>query len=170
MRADAQGLQVNYGSNGINTLSYNGATLLDCNSHPEDGFNVYGYIRTRADGSIEEKRVWDKNYTVKWDPSSNVIVTTYDWGCVRCRYTQQDNKLYMRIAVVNKTLEDTVKGVDVFPLTFRFPSMPSGWDADTPHIGFNIDGPSVEVADFGVGSVALCNEDTTQKQIGRAHV
>jgi hypothetical protein len=160
---DAQGLQVTYNAHGIGTLSYNGVQLLDANAHPEDAFNVYGYVRVRPDGSVEDKKSWDNGYTVSWDLASKLVIWTYDWGVVRCRYVQQGDKLNLRMAVVNKTTSDVIKGVDIFPLSVRFPSMPNGWDANTPHSEFNLNGPSVIVANFGNSSMALCNEDTSQK-------
>ncbi|MEO7719181.1 MAG: PA14 domain-containing protein [Capsulimonas sp.] len=161
--ASAQGLSVTYGNQGIATLAYNGVTLADTNANGQDAFTVYEYERKAANGTVTDKYSWDGGYTTSWNSTTKTLTLTYDWGTVKCVYTQPTStRLNMSVTVTNTTAGDTINGVNVFPLYVRFPNYPVGYDANTPHVGYTSDGPNVQVADYGTGSLALSSDDVTK--------
>ncbi|BDI32086.1 hypothetical protein CCAX7_41370 [Capsulimonas corticalis] len=161
--ASAQGLQVTYGNQGLATLVYNGVTLADTNANGQDAFAVYEYERKAANGTVTDKYSWDGGYTTSWNASTKTLTLTYDWGTVKCIYTQPTStRLNLAITVTNTTAGDTINGLAVSPLYVRFPNFPIGYDANTPHVGYNSDGPNVQVADYGTGAMALCNDDVVK--------
>ena len=145
--AHAASLQTTFGSQGLATLRYGDLTLADTNAHQGDAFSLYD-----VDGAPVARA---------WDETSQTLTWTYHWGQVACKYTQRGDQLDMDIAVDNRG-STTIEGFNMFPLALRFQGFPKGFDADTPHVGFNSDGPTVQSADFGSGIVSVINRDVTK--------
>lgn len=145
--ANSASLQTTFGPQGLATLRYGNVILADTNAHGEDAFSLYD-----VDGAPTERA---------WDAASQTLTWKYKWGQVACQYTQRGDQLDLDIAIENRGAK-TVEGFNMFPLALRFPGFPRGYDAYTPHVGFNSDGPTVQSADFGSGIVTVINRDVNK--------
>ncbi len=142
--AHAASLQTAFGPQGLATLRYGNLTLADTNAHEGDAFSLYD-----VDGAPVARA---------WDAASQTLTWKYGWGQVACKYTQRGDQLNLDIAIDNQGSK-TIAGFNMFPLALSFPDFPKGYDATTPHVGFNNDGPTVQSADFGSGIVTVINRD-----------
>ncbi len=157
--AQAQGLQVTYGSQGLATLSYNGVQLVNTAANGSEAFTVYEYERVPAGGTATDYYSWNGGYTTSWNATQNTLTWAYAWGVVSCHYSATSSALNMTMTVTNTTPGDTINGVDIFPLAVRFPTMPVGYSQNAVQAGYTGDGPNVQTADYGSGVVDLCNTD-----------
>ena len=137
-----------FDENGLATLRYGDATLTDTGANPEDAFRLYD-----VDGAPIQKI---------WDAPSQTLTFQYTWGSVACQYTQRGDQLDLDICVDNRSTR-AVGGFNLFPLALRFEGFPNGYDAYTPHVRFNADGPTVQSADFGSGIVSVINRDVNRR-------
>ena len=142
--ARASDLQVGFDDRGLATLRYGGLLLTDTAAHGQDAFWLYD-----VDGAPIERA---------WDAPSRTLIWKYKWGNVACQYTQRGEQLDLDISIANRGAK-TIEGFNIFPLALKFPSFPKGYDAHTPHVNFNSDGPAVQSADFGSGIVTVINRD-----------
>ena len=142
--ARAATLQTSFDSQGLATLRYGNLTLTDTGAHGEDAFWLYD-----VDGAPIQR---------VWDAPSQTLIWKYNWGNVACQYAQRGDQLDLDISIANKGAR-TIDGFNVFPLALNFQGFPKGYDAHTPHVNFNRDGPSVQSADFGSGIVTVINRD-----------
>ncbi len=140
-------LQTTFDPNGLATLRYGALTLTDTGARGDDAFSLYD-----VDGAPIEK---------VWDARSQTLTFRYIWGEVACQYAQRGDQLDLDIAIVNRS-DREVGGFNMFPLGLTFSGFPKGYDATTPHVRFNADGPSVQSADFGSGIVSVINRDVTK--------
>ena len=141
-------LSVSFDPNGLATLRYGALTLTDTGARGDDAFSLYDV----AGAPIEKA----------WDARSQTLTFRYGWGDVACQYTQRGDHLDLDISIVNYSAH-AVGGFNMFPLALTFPGFPKGYDAYTPHVRFNADGPSVQSADFGSGIVTVINRDVTNR-------
>jgi hypothetical protein len=153
----AQDLVVSYGPKGIETLTFNGITLIDISPGHNLGiaFEVPGYRRSLAGGGIERGSQFLNNYTRTMDLGAQTVTYAYVWGTIDCRYVQTGDRLDMVITVHNTSAGDTIDGLDLQLMVPHFPMTPVGFDADTPHGVQGGTDPGVVVADFGAGGVML---------------
>lgn len=147
LRARAATLQTSFNEKGLATLRYGNLTLTDTNAHPDDAFTLYD-----VEGAPLART---------WDAPSQTLTWTYNWGRVACQYAQHNDQLDLDISVENTSMR-AVGGFNLFPLALRFNGFPKDYDANTPHVRFNSDGPSVQSADFGGGIVSVINRDVNQ--------
>ncbi len=159
--AATQGLQTTYGSNGLKTLTYNGVTLLDTSVSRYDGFRVRDFRIRRSTGAIET-HITDPAFTTSWDAAQQRLTLTYSWGRVSTQYVQSGDRLNLNITVSNTTSGDTLLGINLFPLSLNFPSMPVGFDRVNPQVGFNISGPTAVGANYGQGLAVVANDDVAR--------
>ena len=145
--ARAASLQTTFGPQGLATLRYGDLVLADTNANPGDAFSLYD-----VDGAPVAR---------EWDGASQTLTWKYRWGQVACKYIQRGDQLDLDISIDNQG-DKTIEGFNMFPLALRFPGFPKGYDADTPHVNFNSDGPTVQSADFGSGIVTIINRDVNK--------
>ena len=146
--ATAPSLATSFDRNGLATLRYGDVTLTDTSAHGDDVFWL-----TDVDGAPLDKT---------WDAPSQTLTYKYGWGDVACQYTQRGDQLDLDISVTNRS-NHAVGGFNIFALGLRFPGYPKGYDAYTPHVRFNADGPGVQSADFGSGIVTVINRDVQNR-------
>lgn len=146
------GLQTEFGERGLTKLSYNGAILTDAN----DAFSVGDVKVVEADGNVHNLKSPAPRRS--WDAQRKTLSFDYDWGRIRCQYKPGKDRLDLDITIENKS-NQTLAGANIFPLALHFGGFPRGYDGTTPHVGFNSDGPTVERADFGAGTLAVVNRD-----------
>ena len=142
--AQSAALQTSFDKNGLATLRYGALTLTDTRANGDDAFSLYD-----VNGAPIQK---------VWDAPSQTLITKYSWGNVACQYTQRGDQLDLDISVANRSSR-AVGGFNLFPLALKFQNFPKGYDAYTPHVGFNSDGPTIQSADFGSGVVTIINRD-----------
>ena len=142
--AHASTLQTSFDANGLATLRYGGLTLTDTRAHAQDAFWLYD-----VDGAPLQR---------VWDAASQTLIWKYSWGNVACQYTQRGDQLDLDMSIANRGAR-TIDGFNIFPLALNFQGFPKGYDANTPHVNFNLDGPTVSHADFGGGIVTVINRD-----------
>ncbi len=142
--AHAATLQTSFDENGLATLRYGDLTLTDTRANGDDAFSLYDLDGTSA--------------TKVWDAPSQTLIYKYGWGDIACQYTQRGDQLDLDISIANRSGR-AVGGFNLFPLGLRFESLPKGYDVNTPHVGFNSDGPTIQSADFGSGILTVINRD-----------
>ena len=142
--AYAATLQTSFDKNGLATLRYGALTLTDSGANGDDAFSLYD-----VDGAPIQK---------VWDAPSQTLIYKYGWGDVACQYTQRGDQLDLDISIANRSAR-AVGGFNMFPMGLKFQGFPKGYDATTPHVSFNADGPTIQSADFGSGVVTVINRD-----------
>ncbi len=152
-------LQTQFDSRGLIKLSYNGATLLDVAANGAGLFGVGDVHFLGANGTVTKENSGEPRRS--WDDAGKTLTLAYDWGRVICQYEVQGDRLNLNISVEN-TGQQTLAGVNLFPLAVQFTCFPDGFDATTPHVNFNLDGPTVQSADFGAGSLTIVNRGVTK--------
>lgn len=152
-------VRTQFDARGLIRLSYNGTTLTDVAANGGAAFSVGDVHFLNADGNVSKKDSGEPRRS--WDDASKTLTLAYDWGRVICRYETGADRLNLNIAVENDG-QKTLAGVNLFPLSVQFAGFPVGYDATTPHVGFNLDGPTVQSADFGAGRLTIVNREVTK--------
>ena len=169
----ASALQTQFDERGLVRLSYNGQTLTDVNANGGEAFSVGDVHFLGADGTLAKRNAGEARRA--WDEKSKTLTLAYDWGRVSCRYQTLNDRLNLDITVTNEG-QGAFAGVNLFPLVVKFQGFPRGFDANTPHVNFNLDGPTVQSADFGAGELTVVNRQvekplsvgfTTTSETGR---
>lgn len=152
-------LQTRFDERGLIKLGYNGATLLDVAANGAGAFSVGNVHFLKADGTTDEQDSGTARRS--WDAANQTLTLAYPWGRVICQYETSNDRVNLNITVANES-QKTLAGVNLFPLAVQFRAFPVGFDADTPHVNFNLDGPTVQSADFGVGRLTVVNREVTK--------
>ena len=152
----APALQTRFDERGLIRLIYNGATLTDVNADKGAPFSIGNVHFLGAGGTLTEKDAGEARRS--WDESNKTLTLSYPWGRVICHYETAGDRLDLNIAVEN-TGRQTLAGVNLFPLAVQFRGFPVGFDANTPHVNFNLDGPTVQSANFGAGRLTIVNRE-----------
>ena len=153
---NAPALQTEFDERGLTSLRYGATTLTDIDDNGSEVFSIVDVHRLGNDGKIIKDGYGDPRRS--WDGASKTLTLTYPWGRVRCRYETRSDHLNLDITVENDS-PGTIAGLNIFPLGVRFNGFPVGFDGNTPHVNFNLDGPTVQSADFGSGRLTIVNRD-----------
>ena len=161
------GLQISYGSEGIQQLSYNGAVLADTLSHPADGFHIWHMKVTDSDGNVVTGSQYDwgeANNGRSWNAENRTWTYSFAWGFIAVELVQAGDTLNMNVTTHNNSDSGIVfDGAVIYPMVLRFPQLPLGFsNPGWEHLAFNTNGPSVTMADFGAGEVASVVTDATK--------
>ena len=168
----SSGLSITYNTNGINTLSYNGATLI--NSANGDGFQANRYYTLNSDGSTYTAVYAGNNFTSNWNSTTDTLTYTYPaFGSISVQYVQANSdRLNMIFTVSNNANSGvTLGGVDLYPARIHFPdpipvsaTNPNTW---YPLVTSGIDGPGIIPANYTSGSngasMAFVNDSDVTK-------
>ena len=152
-------LQTQFDERGLVRLSYNGQILTDVNVNEGSAFTVGDAHFLGAGGVLQTQNSGTPRRS--WDGASQTLTLSYAWGRVICRYETPGDRVNLNISVENNGPK-TLAGLNLFPLALQFRRFPAGFDADTPHVNFNLDGPTVQSADFGVGRITIVNREVTK--------
>ena len=155
----ASALQTQFDARGLIRLSYNGTTLTDVAADSGAAFSVGDVHFLGAKGNVVSKDSGTARRS--WDAARKTLTLAYDWGKVICQYEVQNDRLDLNITVEN-TGTQTLAGLNLFPLAVQFSGFPKGFDGSTPHVNFNLDGPTVQSADFGAGRLTIVNRGVTK--------
>jgi hypothetical protein len=172
--ASKQGLNFVVGAHGLDSLSYNGQSLL---GSPQSG----------------ELQPWKSPFRAALDllfPRSSSPIPTpakradtvdliYPWGRVSCMYGKQSDKITMRIEVSNSGAKK-IDELSVRLMELNFPAVPKGGTLEAGMFGFGFKGPEwplnrwppsipsaadprfvvpIVRADFGAGILNFCSDD-----------
>jgi hypothetical protein len=161
----ATGLQVTYGSKGIQQLSYNGTVLEDLGQYPADQFHIWHMQATDLNGNlITTADGWGEvNNGEVWNPNTDTWTYTFAWGTISTQFIQSGNTLSMNVVEKNNAGSGIIfDGADIYPFELHFPELPVGFvDPAYEKLEFNTEEPSAIVADWGNGEVTAVNPDVT---------
>ncbi len=130
-----QDLDFSVGTRGLDSLSFNGQSLL---RSPESGElqPSKSVFRAALDWLLPRAR----SPVATANKQTNSIELAYRWGRVSCAYGKQGNALTMRIDVSNTSAQ----GLDELSLRLMeldFPSVPDGGTLEAGMFGFGFKGP-----------------------------
>ena len=168
-----QGLNFSIGNRGIESLSFNGQSLLSSSENGELQPWKSGF-RAALDALFPHTSSFAPAPAKRLDTAD----LTYPWGRVSCAYGKQGDRITMRITASNTS----AKAVDQFSLRLmelNFPSVPKGGTLEAGMFGFGFkEGltslyqyPSIPTAadpdfvvpivrlDYGTGALNFCSDD-----------
>lgn len=161
------GLQVIYGSNGIQQLIYNGVVLEDLGQYPSDAFHIWHLSSTDLEGNALSSGQYgwgEVNNGRSWNAATATWTYSFVWGSITVQFVQSGNTLNMNVTETNNADSGIVfDGSNIYPLVLHFPTLPSGFtNASYAQVQSNITGPSVTLADFGSGEVTAVDAEPVQ--------
>jgi hypothetical protein len=146
-------LQMQFGDHGPSSIRYGGNELL-----------VDGQIEVRQralfPGQINSERPTPGEPVVRFDPASNRLLQTYQWGSISCVYRMAGDRIYLDVAVTCAT-KDPIRFLDVALLKLRLPGWnKSGeWDGRWPQPIDTADDPQIFPINYFTGTMLFCNEE-----------
>ena len=172
--APKQGLNFVVGSHGLDSLSFNGQSLL---ASPENGElrPQKSVFRAVLDALLPRSSLGVTTPNKKGD----TIDLSYPWGRVSCSYAKQGDKITMRIEVLNAGAKE-IDQLSLRLLELNFPSAPKGGTLEAGMFGFGFKGPEwlldqcpasipsaadprfvvpVVPVDYGTGTLNFCSDD-----------
>ena len=165
-----QGLNFSIGNRGLNSLVFNGQSLLSSAQSGElqPWKSVFRWVLdallTRSSSPAAEP-----------NKQSDTIDLSYPWGRVSCTYGKQDEKLILRVRVLN-TGRERIDELSLRLMELNFSSPPTGSTLEAGMFGFGFRGalhplyqypsiadpqfvaPMVRI-DFGAGALNFCSDD-----------
>ncbi|MBC7784470.1 MAG: hypothetical protein H7144_11590, partial [Burkholderiales bacterium] len=155
---DAPRLKVDFGPEGLTSISYAGTILADSAKYFGDTWRVIHVSILSADG--KPAHLWTPAVSKKeWDADRQTLTATYAWGVVQSYYTVANDGLDIAVHVTNTSGSDTIEGINLYPIAMRFPKNPAGFTGG-PVMSFSLGDTPVRIADWGTGAVALANRGT----------
>ena len=168
-----QGLNFVVGARGLDSLSFNGQSLL---ASPENGElqPQKSIFRAALDALLSSS-----SRGARSDKRADTIELSYQGGRVSCAYGKQDDRLTMRIEVSN-TSSEPVSEFSIRLMELTFPRVPDGGTLEAGMFGFGFKGPdwrldqwppSIPVVadprfvvpivrlDYGSGALNFCSDD-----------
>ena len=161
------GLNVTYGSKGIQQLTYNGVVLEDLNAFPADAFHIWHMKATDSQGNVltSGQYGWGENNNGRnWNASSHTWTYPFIWGSISVQFSQSGNALNIAVTTTNNANSGiTFDGANIFPFVLHFPQLPNNFvNPAYEQLAFNTTGPSVTLADYGQGEVAAVSLDASK--------
>ncbi len=158
------GLDVRFGTNGLERLSYNGLVLEDVKATPADAFHIWHMRCTDLAGKPRTDGAYGWGEAAagrRWDAASHSWTYTYPWGSMRVAYLQHGDALDLLVTTSNAADSGIIfDGASLYPLALHFPVLPTGFgSAAYPQLAYNTIGPSVTVANYGKGQVIAVSPD-----------
>jgi hypothetical protein len=169
-----QGLDFSVGTRGLESLSFNGQSLL---RSPKSGELQPSKSVFRAALDLLLPRT--RSPVARENKQTNSVELAYRWGQVSCAYGKQGNALTMRIDVSN-TSSQAVDELSLRLMELNFPGVPDGGTFEAGMFGFGFKGPEWpldrsppsirSVADpravvpivsvnYGTGALNFCSDD-----------
>ena len=165
-----QGLDFSVGARGLDSLSFDGQSLL---RSPQRGELQPWKPVFRA--ALDALLPHTSPPVITSDTQTNSIELAYAWGRVSCAYAKRGEKLRMRIAVSNGGAEN-IDELSLRLMELDFPNVPTGGTLEAGMFGFGFTGalhplyqyPSVVDpqfvvpiigVDFRAGALNFCSDD-----------
>ena len=169
-----RGLNFSVGAHGLDSLSFNGQSLL---VSPESGElqPQKSVFRVVLDALLPRSSSPSATPNKKTD----AVDLSYPWGRISCAYGKQDDRLTMRLEVSN-TSSEPLGEFSLRLMELNFPRVPEGGTLEAGMFGYGFKGPewpldlwllsipsvadplySVPIirADFGTGALNFCSDD-----------
>ena len=125
-----QALQVQFGPQGLQSLTYNGEVLEDTARWPDDQFHIWHMKCFDASGNVrtDGEYGWGENNEARsWDAASHSWTYTFVWGSIRVQYLPRANELDMVVTETNRADSGvTLDGASIYPATLHPPSDVAG--------------------------------------------
>ena len=154
--AFAQGLQVTYGSKGVQTIAYNSTTLENTALFPGDTFHIWHLKATDLTGNVlsSGQTGWgESNNGESWNSQTKTETYNFSWGSIATQFVQNGNNLDIVVTETNNAGSGIIlDGVEIFPFALHFPVDPAGFQGYTQY-AITTTAPGVSAADFGTGVV-----------------
>ena len=133
--ASKQGLNFVVGAHGLDSLSFNGQSLL---VSPESGElqPQKSVFRAVLDALVPRS----SPQVATPDKKADTVDVSYPWGRISCAYGKQDDRLTMRLEVSN-TSSEPVNELSLRLMELNFPSIPHGGTLEAGMFGFGFKGP-----------------------------
>ncbi|HEY4256905.1 MAG TPA: hypothetical protein VGM66_06820 [Candidatus Udaeobacter sp.] len=169
-----RGLDFSIGNRGLDSLSFNGESLL---------------VSPQSGELQPQKSVFRTVLEALFPPSSpgvakrneptDTVDLTYPWGRISCAYGKQDDKITLRIEVSN-TGDKEIDQLSVRLMELNFPHFPDGGPLEAGMFGFGFKGPEwpldqcppsipsvadpqfvvpIVRMDYGTGALNFCSDD-----------
>ena len=165
-----QGLNFSIGNRGLNSLVFNGQSLL-CSSQSGELQPWKSVFRSVLDALL----TGSPSSAAERNKQSDTIDLSYPWGRVSCTYGKQDDKLILRVRVLN-TGRERIDELSLRLMELNFSSPPTGGTLEAGMFGFGFTGalhplyqyPSIAdpqfvapivLIDFGAGALNFCSDD-----------
>lgn len=161
------GVQLTYGNNGIQQVSYNGVVLENTSQSPSDAFHIWHMKMTDLNGNLVKGGQFDWGEAASsksWDAASHTWTYQFSWGFLSVAFNQSGDTLDINVTTRNNPNSGVIfAGATIYPLALHFPQLPKDFtDPAWEHLAFNTTGPSVTLADFGAGEVASVLTDAAK--------
>jgi hypothetical protein len=160
-------LVITYGSRGIEQLSYKGIGLEDLGQNPSDAFHIWHMKTTDRNGKVlsQGQYGWGEvNNGRSWNAVTHTWTYNFIWGSISVRFTQNGDALNIDISTNNHANSGVIfDGATVYPFALHFPQSPAAFgNASAAQYSFNVNAPSVLVADYAQGEIASVVPDATR--------
>lgn len=157
-------LEVSFGEQGLERLTYHGVVLEDVKQSPSDAFHIWHMKTTDLQGKVLSSGQYgwgESNNGKHWDRAEQTWTYSFSWGSIRFHFKQDGDTLDMIVTETNSAESGVIfDGASIFPLALHFPELPAGFkEASYSQIADNITAPSVTVADYDRGAVAAVVPD-----------
>ena len=172
--ASKQGLNFVVGAHGLDSLSFNGQSLL---VSPESGElqPQKSVFRAVLDALLPRS----SPPVATPDKKADTVDLSYPWGRISCAYGKQDDRLTMRLEVSN-TSSEPLNEFSLRLMELNFPSIPHGGTLEAGMFGFGFKGPEWRLhegplsipsvadprfvvpiiqIDYGTGALTFCSDD-----------
>lgn len=166
-RVRSQALNVVYGSNGLQQLSYGGVTLEDTSRFAADAFHIWHLKMTDLQGNPASGSQYgwgEVNSGRQWDAAAHRWTYKFVWGTIQVQYVTRGNQLDMIVTEQNDSSSGVIlDGAVIYPLALHFPQLPAHFnDASYVQLSYTTTSPGVMTADYGSGEALTIAPDATK--------
>ena len=158
--ASPQRLQVTFGREGLESLTYLGKVLEDVSRFPFDTFHIWHMKVTDLSGKTLSggQNDWGERNTRKtWDANAHTWTYLFTWGTISVQYVVNGSSLDVDVRETNRAGSGVILGgASIYPLVLHLSSK------QPLELSDNISGPSVQQVDTGSGFAALVNLDAVK--------
>ncbi len=153
----ASGLQIVYGAQGVERVTFNGQTLADAGRWPKDQFHIW-HMRLLDQAGRELKGkdyVWGENNLGRvWDPATKSWTYSFGWGEIKTTYVQHGDSLDVMVTTKNRAGSGvSFDGATVYPLTLH--GSKTGLPPGRSRWSDGVQEPGILSADLGTGQVVM---------------
>jgi hypothetical protein len=158
----SKGLEVIYGAQGIERLSYRGVVLEDLAQYPDDAFHIWHMKATDLQGNVvaEKQYQWGEvNAARSWDMVKHTWKYFFDWGTISVEFAQVGDTLNINVTEANNPDSKVIfDGATIYPFVLHFPRLPDGFkDVKFAQLSTNSNSDQAAsrmvVADYGEGQI-----------------
>jgi hypothetical protein len=160
-------LQVTYGSQGIQTLSYQSVVLEDLSKNASDAFHIWRVKMTDLSGKVAacQQCGWGENNNGKsWNAATQTWTYVFRWGTIAVQFQQSGNTLNINVTETNLANSGLIlDGATIYPFVLNFPELPVGFvNVAYPQYADETTGPGVTTADYGSGEVVAVDPNASK--------